>query len=126
MGDNYLEAQAKNTKKRRAKAAAAIKAPKLLIRPDQVLDNFTVDCRDGYELAAGDVLLCFPGAGDGVDVVRGHERVGAVGPLGGAQSLSAKIDEAGVGRLRVISFDLIGGSAQVEPIREDAPYGHER
>lgn len=127
MGDNYLEAQAQNTKKRRAKAAAAINAPRLLVRPDHVLDQFTVDCHVGYELVPGDVLFCFPSAaGDAVDVVRGHERVGAVGTFGGAESLTAEMDGAGVGRLRVISFDRVSGSAEVEPIREDQASGHER
>jgi hypothetical protein len=127
VGDNYLEAQAKNTRKRRAKAAAAIKAPRLLVRPDQVLDHFTVECRDGYELLAEDLLYCYPGAGSNViDVVRGHERVGTVGQLGGSESLAAEIEGAGVGRLRVISFDKLGGSAQVQRITEDESGGDQR
>ena len=127
MGDNFLEAQAKNTKKRRAKAVAEINTPKLIERPDEVRDRFTVECADGCELAAGETLRCFPGErADAVDVARGHQTVGQVNELGGGRALASDVQAAGVGRLRVVSFDGLAGSAQVEQVREDTSHGHQR
>ena len=126
MGDNYLEAQAKNTKKRRAKGTVKINSPTLLSRADRIFDRYTVDCFDGYEIAKGDVLICFAGPSPGViEVVQGHQRVGEVTLLGGGESLTAEIQSDGIGHLRVTSVDLVGGSVQVEPIKEEAD-GYER
>lgn len=120
MGDNFLEAQAQNTKKRRAKAAAVINAPKLIVRSDEVVDEFTVDCREGMELKPGEELRCFQtSCEDLLDVARGHLNVGKVTEAGGARSLVAEIQTKGVGRLRVRSFDRLAGSAQVERITEE-------
>jgi hypothetical protein len=127
MGDNFLEGQAKSTKKRRAKAAAVINAPKLIIRGDEVVDEFTVDCREGCELSPGEELLCFQNArGDTIDVARGHLNVGKVKQAGGAGSLATELQGEGVGRLRVRSFDHLAGSAQVERVREENSNGHQR
>jgi len=127
MGDNFLEAQAKNTRKRRAKAAAVINAPRLIVRPDVVVDEFTVDCREGCELTPGEELRCFRiSREDAVDVARGHMNVGKVTEAGGAGALAAEIQGEGVGRLRVRSFDRLAGSAQVERVREENSNGHQR
>lgn len=127
MGDNYLEAQAKNTRKRRAIAAEEIESPKLFVRPDRVTERYTVDCVGGGGIDVGEELTCYPGGSDGViDVVRGHLRVGEVGPHGGGLSLEEDINDEGVGRLRVVSIDPIGGSAEVETFKEDLFDEHRR
>lgn len=124
MGDNFLEAQVKNTKKRRARAAAIINSPKLIVRPDEVVDEFTVECRDGFELSPGEVLRCFPGeSSSAVEVARGHLNVGEVTQSGGGRVLKSEIQAEGVGRLRICTFDQLAGSAQVECFREDTTNG---
>lgn len=71
-------------------------------------------------------LPCFRGPLPGViEVVQGHQRVGEVTMLGGGESLTAEIQSDGIGHLLVTSVDLVGGSAQVEPIKEEAN-GYER
>src|SRR5579863_5888979 len=106
MGDNFLEGQAKNTKKRRTKATSKMLMPKLISRPDEIVDEFTLDCLDGLTLAPGDVLRCFPGMnGAPVDVVREHRNIGSVNENGGGGALRRQIEQQGVGRLHVRSFN---------------------
>jgi hypothetical protein len=119
MGDNVLEGQAKNTRKRRAKAAAGMQAPKLIERPDEVLDQFTIDCKEGQHLKVGEVLYCFPGTdGAPVDVVRQHENVGSVDETGGGKELRKQIEGRGAGKLRICSLDELTGTSQAEFVRE--------
>lgn len=115
MGDNFLEEQARNTKKRRAKGGAALRTEKLFKRADNVVDHFTVECDDGYELKPGDILFCFPSQnGRGVEVSLQHKAIGVVAEDGGATALTESITAEGVGQLRVVSFDALAGAAQVE------------
>lgn len=119
MGDNFLEGQAKNTKKRRARAVSQMETPKLFERPDEVVDEFTIDCRDGQTFAAGEILFCFPNSvGDSVDVARNHEHIGCVRESGGAKTLRIRIDGPGVGKLLVRSFNQLACTAQVEAVQD--------
>lgn len=118
MGDNFLEEQAKNSKRRRAKAKTEMGVPKLLTRPDEVADEFTIDCHSGQELKLGEELRCFPSViDDTVDVARAHRQVGSVGE-GGGSVLRQFIDQSGVGRLRIRSVNPLTGTAQAEIIKE--------
>lgn len=118
MGDNFLEEQAKNTKKRRARGAATIGRETLFKRPDQVTDQFTVDCHEGNDLIKGDILWCFQNAdGKGVDVIQKHKTIGLVVAEGGGAELAVEIGIEGVGQLRVVSFDSLSGAAQVERVQ---------
>ena len=118
MGDNFLEEQAKNSKKRRAKAKSKMETPKLFERADEITDEFTIDCREGQQLSSGDVLRCFPGDnGNPVEVARDHQNVGCVGD-GGGNVLRNYICKAGVGKLRVLNVNPLTGSAQAEFVKE--------
>lgn len=114
MGDNFLEGQAKNTKKRRARATSAMQAPKLIERSDEIIDEFTVECREGVVLQPGDILRCFPSSNDSlVDVALDHRNIGTVGEAGGVQSLHPQVKVAGMAKVRVNKFDSLAGTAQV-------------
>jgi hypothetical protein len=124
MGDNFLEGQANSTKKRRAKATAAMQAPKLITRPDEIIDEYTIDCRNGQVLTVGEILRCFPSSnGAPVDVARDHNNIGTIGQRGGGQSLRMQIEPCGVGTLRVRSFNELTSTAQVERVREEKQNG---
>ena len=117
MGDNFLEEQAKNSKKRRAKAKSKIDEPKLFQRGDEITDEFTIDCCDGQQLVPGEILRCFPGDnGSQVEVARDHHNVGRVGE-GGGDVVRNRIDQTGVGKLKVCSVNPLTGTAQAEIVK---------
>lgn len=118
MGDNFLESQAKNAKKRRARAASNMHVPKLIARPDEIVDVFTIDCCDGQILQAGEVLRCFPGAnGAPVDVARAHEHVGSIG-IGGGETLRRVLAETGTMNVCIRSYDPLTATATAELKKE--------
>lgn len=118
MGDNFLETQAGNTKKRRAKAAAKRDTPKLLNRPDAVLDEFTIDCQDSVVLRPGDTVLCLLGKnGSPVDVVFENHLLGHVG-IGGGEVLRREIEQSGAGRLQVVSHCKLTDTAKARLVKE--------
>jgi len=115
---NFLEAQAKYAKKRRAKAISKMQRPKLFERPDEITDEFTIDCRDGAILNPGEELRCFPGTnGVPVDVARAYRNIGFVGEGGGAV-LRRCIEQRGVGRLRILSFNSLTNTAQAQIVKD--------
>ena len=118
MGDNFEEGQAKNTQKRRAKARANLAKPKLLLRPDKIVDEFTVECQAGTTLHPGEELRCFPTNENKVNVARQHQNVGVVGATGGCAALQEIIEHSGVGRLRVERFNELTETAQVVIVRQ--------
>lgn len=119
MGDNVLEGQAKNTRKRRAKAVAGMQTPKLFQRSDEVRDQYTVDYKEGQQLKPGEVLLCFPGTnGAPIDVTRKHENIGSVEESGGGNQLRKQIEDAGAGNLRISSVNELTETAQAEFVRD--------
>lgn len=86
MGDNILESQAKNTKKRRSRKQTDLEQGRLFIRGNDASIEFTVDC-DATDSSqkVGDVLHCFPGRGKApVDVVHENRKIGVVDEGGGA------------------------------------------
>ena len=118
MGYNFLEAQAKYAKKRRAKAISKMQRPKLFEHPDEITDEFTIDCHDGAILERGEELRCFPGTnGAPVDVVRAYQNIGVVGE-GGGEVLRQSIEQRGTGRLRVLSFNSLTNTAQAQIVKE--------
>ena len=118
MGYNFLEAQAKHSKKRRAKAISKMQTPKLFERPDEVTDEFTIDCNHGATLKPGEQLRCFPGTnGAPVDVARAHQHVGSISE-GGGEVLRRWIEQRGVGMLHVLSVDALTGTAQAGLVEE--------
>lgn len=118
MGDNFLEDQAGKTKKRRAKAASKRDTPKLIERPDVVIDEFTIDCLDGVSFKPGDLVLCFPGRTvSPVDVVVENQSRGAVN-LGGGDVLRREIEGAGVGKLEITSVCDLTDTAKAKLVRE--------
>jgi hypothetical protein len=124
MGDNFLEGQAGNTKKRRAKSTAEMQVPKLNFRPDEMISEFTVDCRDGISLSPGEILRCFPGAsGVPVDVARDHQNIGFIGDSGGGESLRSAIELSGFCKVRVSSFDALSSTAQVQCVAREHSNG---
>lgn len=117
MGDNFLEGQAKNTKKRRDKASKLINTPTLFQRPDELIDVYTLDCLDGVSLKPGEILRCFPGSNETpVEVAQYHQNVGKISESGGGLSLQNKIKIHGVGKLIVRNFNELTSSAQVEQL----------
>lgn len=118
MGDNFLEVQAGNTRKRRAKAAANRDMPKLISRPDSVSDEFTIDCRDAVLLKPGIQVLCLPGKnGLPVDVVYENSLLGHVG-VGGGEVLRREIEQAGVGRLQIVNYCSLTDTAKARLVKE--------
>lgn len=118
MGDNFLEAQAGNTRKRRAKAEAKRDSPKLIERPDVVVDEFTIECLEGVSLRTGDVVMCFPGRnGSPVDVVVENQFKGAVN-RGGGQVLRQSIEATGIGKLHILSTCDLTETAKARLIQE--------
>ena len=92
--------------------------PTLLDRPDEITDEFTIECRDGTILQPGEELRCFPGPnGASVDVARAHHNIGLVGAEGGSGVLQRCIEHRGTGRLRVLSFNALTGTARAEIVR---------
>ena len=90
--------------------------PTLLDRPDEIIDEFTIDCRDGAILKPGEELRCFPGTnGSPVDIARAHHNVGSVGE-GGGEVLRRCIEQRGAGKLRILSFNALTGTAKAEII----------
>lgn len=85
MGENILESQAKNTKKRRTRIAADRQQKELFERGDQVCEEFTVDkSTGGPAVKIGDVLLCLTGKGNApVDVIYENKKIGIVDDGGG-------------------------------------------
>lgn len=118
MGDNFLESQAGMTKKRRAKAAVKRDAPKLLVRPDSVTNEFTIDCRDGIVLRPGEQVLCLPGrSGSPIDIVHENRLLGHVG-VGGGDVLRQEIAQPGVGRLQIVSHCSLTDTAKATLVME--------
>jgi len=85
MGENVLESQAKNTKKRRARRAADEQQGRLFERADRVSDEFTVDRTTSTATPkVGDVLHCYIGKGKApVDVAFENQQIGVVNEGGG-------------------------------------------
>jgi hypothetical protein len=118
MGYNVLEAQVKNSKKRRAKAISKMHTPTLLSRPDEITDEFTIEYRDGTILQPGEELRCFPGTnGAPVEVARAHRNIGLVGEEGGGAVLQHCIEPRGTGKLRVLSVNALTGTARAEIVK---------
>ncbi len=118
MGDNFLEDQAGKTRKRRARAVTKRDAPKLLVRPDAVSDEFTIDCQNGAILKPGDWLMCVPGQnGAPVDVVQENRLLGHVA-VGGGDVLRRQIEGAGVGKLQVVSHCVLTDTAKARLVQE--------
>lgn len=118
MGDNFLEDQAGKTKKRRAKAAVKRDTPKLLVRPDSVSVEFTIDCQNGAVLKPGDQVLCLLGRGEApVDVVLENRLLGQIG-MGGGDVLRKEIEQPGVGRLQIISHCTLTDTAKAKLVKE--------
>lgn len=93
-----------------------MQTPKLFERPNEIMDEFTIDCRDGETLKPGEELRCFPGTnGVPVEVARAHQNVGSIREGGGAV-LRGYIEQRGVGKLCVLSFNALTGTAQAEMI----------
>jgi hypothetical protein len=118
MGDNFLESQAGNTKKRRAKAAEKRDTPKLIARPDVVVDEFRIDCKNGVVLKPGEHVICLPGRnGAPVDVVHEHRLLGNVA-VGGGEVLRQEIEQNGVGRLQIVSYCMLTDTAKARLLKE--------
>jgi hypothetical protein len=113
MGDSILESQAKNTKKRRQRQVAALQQPELMVRPDKVSIEYTVDPVDGSLLKPGDRLHCYaPLECISVDVVQDNRLVGAVRPDGGADVLKQSLGDVRLGVLVVRSVCSLTGIAK--------------
>lgn len=118
MGDNFLEGQAGNTKKRRAKAAAKLAAPKLLARPDVMLDEFTIDCQNNVSAKPGDMVICVANQNGGpIDVVIENRLLGRI-ELGGGEVLRNAIEHLGVGRLEILSHCSLTDTAKARLVQE--------
>ena len=118
MGDNFLEGQAGNTKKRRAKSAVKRDTPRLISRPDEVVDEFTIDCQNSVVLNPGDTVHCLPGQnGSPVDVVVENRLLGHVG-VGGGEVLRREIEQPGIGRLQIISHCTLTDTAKARLVKE--------
>lgn len=118
MGDNFLENQAGNTKKRRAKAVIERDTPTLLSRPDTISDEFTIDCHSNVSFKPGDIVVCLLGQnGSPVDVVIENHLLGHV-DVGGGETLRQEIERSGVGRLQILSHCTLTDTAKAKLVKE--------
>lgn len=119
MGDNVLEGQVTNSRKRRDRAMAGMQLPSLLTRPETVRRFFTVKPVDGVTLQVGEALFAIRTDGDlSIDVTRDYRRVGTVAGEG-AQVLGRALAETnGITKVIVREVLDLSGFGKVE-ITED-------
>jgi hypothetical protein len=114
MGDNVLESQAQNTRKRRQRHRESQSQGQLFVRPEVVAVEYTVECTDGNSIASGDRVNCYV-APDGVqvDVVKETRRVGIVSRSGGAELLRRSLDTSGIASAVVRKACELSGTATI-------------
>ena len=118
MGDNLLEGQVKNSRKRRDRAMAEMQSPSLLYRPELVRQIFTVKPVDGAFLEEGEVLLAVrTGGGASIDVTRDYDRIGVVEGEG-ARVLEKALIDTGVARLKISEVLSLSGAGRAEIVME--------
>jgi len=118
MGDNLLEGQVKNSRKRRDRAMTEMQLPSLLIRPELVRQVFTVKPVDGAVFEEGEVLLAVrTGGGAHIDVTRDYDRIGVVEGEG-ARVLTQSLMDIGVARLRIGEVLGLSGAGKAEIVKE--------
>jgi hypothetical protein len=120
MGDNILESQATNTKKRRERQQAQLQQDELFARPDEISTEYTVDCSRFPEMKIGDTVHCYIGKdGVTVDVLKENRRVGTVGSDGGLDSLRSSLGQAAIGVFVVQTLCDITETAKIMAKKED-------
>jgi hypothetical protein len=114
MGDNVLESQAQNTRKRRQRHRDRQLQGELVVRPEVIAVEYTVECNDGNAIAHGDQVDCYACAdGERVDVVKENRRVGVITRSGGADLLQASVGVSGIGRAVVLKVCELSGTATI-------------
>jgi hypothetical protein len=118
MGDNILESQAQNTKKRRQRQRAALKQPELIVRLEEISIEYTVEPVGGSALKPGDRIHCYVrDDGVSIDVVQDNHLVGVVPHDGGADVLRHSLGDVRLGVLIVRSICELTGTAKA--VRDD-------
>jgi hypothetical protein len=114
MGENVLESQAQNTRKRRQRHKAGQLQGELFARPDVVAVEYTVECADEPGIADGDQVVCYvvPDA-TRVDVLKENRRVGVVNPAGGADLLRRSLAPVGIASAVVCKACKLSGTATI-------------
>jgi hypothetical protein len=120
MGDNLLEGQVNNSRKRRDRAMVEMQLPSLLARPDGVLRRvFTVKPVGGVALIEGEVLLAIHNGDDlQVDVIRDYSQIGVIEGEG-AKVLGEALADIGAARLRIGRILGLSGFGEAEIVKED-------
>jgi hypothetical protein len=114
MGDNVLESQAEHTKKRRERQRVRQLQTELIVRPEVISVEYTVDCSQGDELKAGDHVHCYAGElGAPIEVVKENHLVGVVQQGGGADLLRESLGSRGIGQFVVHSVCSLTATAKV-------------
>ncbi|MEN6407179.1 MAG: hypothetical protein ABFC77_11990 [Thermoguttaceae bacterium] len=118
MGDNLLEGQVKNSRKRRDRAMTEMQLPSLLYRPELVRQVFTVKPVDGALFEEGEVLLAVrTGDGASIDVTRDYDRIGVIEGEA-ARVLGKALIDTGVARLRIGEVLSLSGAGKAEIVME--------
>lgn len=118
MGDNFLEGQVKNSRKRRDRAMVEMQLPSLFKRPENVRQVFPVRPADGVALQEGEELLAVRTGGDTrIDVARDYRQVGFVEGEA-AKALAEALELTGAAKLRIGKVSPLSGFGQAEIVKD--------
>ena len=119
MGDNFLEGQTKNARKRRDRAMAEVQHPTLLDRPEIVRTVYTVRPVDGEQLEGGETLLVVrTGVNQHLDVLRGYLKVGTIDGDAAKALGEALSQTSGAAKIRISRVSSLSGIGQAEIRKE--------
>jgi hypothetical protein len=119
MGDNVLEGQVNNARKRRDRAMAEMQLPPLFSRPEIVRQVFTVKPAEGITLQAGETLLAVRIDGQlDIGITRDYSRIGTIGGDGAKVLGQALADTSGVATLVVREVLGLSGLGKAEVVKE--------
>ncbi len=119
MGDNVLEGQVNNSRKRRDRTMAEMQVPPLFTRPEIVRQVFTLKPVEGATFQEGEVVLAVRTSGDGsIDVTRDYRRIGTVDGDGAKVLGQALAETTGVAKLVVREVLGISGLGKAEIVKE--------
>jgi hypothetical protein len=112
MGDNLLEGQVKNSRKRRDRAMTEMQLPSLLYRPELVRQVFTVKPVGDEEFREGEILLAVPTDDEPrIGVIREYNRIGIIDGEG-AIVLGQALADTGVAKLKIEKVLTLSGQGQ--------------
>jgi hypothetical protein len=120
MGENYLEEQARNAKKRRDRSRENLEHPRLFERPDIVEMIYEGVPSQGEQFREDETLRAVPSANGGhIDILRINKQVGIIEGDGARklQSELSKPENGGIVPVKVTKVSPLSGGADLRIVQ---------